>query len=379
MRNRAIGSSLAAALAAATLAVAAAGCGSSSDSSSASSAGGGGGAKADVGQAQQLLAPYTGRPSAFPVDEPLPKALPAGTEVGFLQCVTPICGLFAQALAPAAKDIGAQLEVVKAGAGANDLQTAMSSLIEKRPTGLVLPGIEPSSISGQLAQAKSAGITMVSNGVMDAEKYGVGGQTLGRPAAELVGQLLAAWSVQRKGGRNTVFYNTPELSFSGPVKDGFQEEFKRLCPSCTARVVDVPVATIGNTAPSLVASDLQSHPKTGVAVFASAEAATGLPPALRTAGLSPETIGFAPGPANLQDIKEGKITAGLAVDLPTVIYTLVDAMARLKADAPLTDGERSTIPVMQVLEAKDLPGDVSKGWSGYPDVAARFKKLWAVG
>src|SRR4051812_19773600 len=121
--HRAMRTSAAAAVAAALLA---AGCGSSSDSSSTSStpsgASGASGSsgKADQAAAKQNLAPYTGKPSAFPVDTPLPKPLPAGTKLGFLQCVTPVCGIFASALEPAAKTLGAELDIVKAGASADE-------------------------------------------------------------------------------------------------------------------------------------------------------------------------------------------------------------------------------------------------------------------
>lgn len=362
--------------------LAGAGCGSSDSTSS--SSGASAGAKPatadDVAGAKRVIAPFIGKPSAFPVDEPLPKPLPAGTRIGFLQCVTPVCGVFAQSLAGATRAIGAKLEIVKAGASADALQTAMSSLIEKQPDGLVLPGIEPDSIAKQLAQAKQKRIAMTSNGIMDAEKLGIGGQTTGRPAAELAGKLLAAWTVNRKGAKaDIVFYNTPELSFAGPLKDGFTREIKRLCGSCETRYVDLPVGTIGNTAPSKVVSDLQSHLKTNVAAFAVSEASTGLPPALKTAGLKVDTIGFAPGPGGLQDIKSGGITAGLAADLGVTTWTLVDELARVITKTPLTKGERSTVPPLQILEAKDLQFDVSKGWSGYPDFAQRFAKLWKAG
>jgi ribose transport system substrate-binding protein len=372
------------AVAAALVTLVVAGCGSSdststsASTSSATSTAAGASGGIDQAAAGKILAPYEGKPSAFPVDEPLPRPLPAGTKLGFLQCVTPICGIFAQALAPAARTLGAQLDVVKAGASANDLQSAMSSLIEKHPAGLIIPGIEPATISGQLKQAGQAGIKLVANGIMGADRYGIEGQTLGEPAAQLSGKLMAAWVVDRKpkGDANVVFYNTPELSFSAPIKETFGTTMKQLCPSCSVRYVDIPVATIGNSAPNQVASDLQSHPDTDVMVFASAEASTGVPAALKTAGLTLDSIGFAPGPANLQDIKDGKMTAGLAVDVATTIWTLADEMARLLTDAPLTAGEKSTVPVMQIVSADDLDYDVSKGWSGYPDFAERFAKLW---
>jgi hypothetical protein len=33
--------------------------------------------------------------------------------------------------------------------------------------------------------------------------------------------------------------------------------------------------------------------------------------------------------------------------------------------------------VVQFLTAKNLKGDVTYGWSGYPDYVERFKAIWA--
>jgi ribose transport system substrate-binding protein len=363
----------------AVIAVAGVGCGSSSGTTGTSSTGAPStAAGADVTAAKKMIEPYIGQPSAFPVDEPLPKPLPAGTRIGYLQCSTPACAIFGAALAGAAKTIGAQLDVVKTGPSAEDLQAGMTSLLEKRPDGLVIPGIEPSSIAGQLEAAKKQGIPMVSNGISGAEKYGIGGQTLGSSASTLSGKLLAAWAIAQKGDdADVVFYNVPELSFSAQLKEGFADEMKRLCPDCPVRYVDLPVASIGTTAPTQVVSDLQAHPSSNVAAFGSSSASTGLPAALKTAGLAIDVIGFSPAPANLQDIKDGKLASGLGVDLGTLTWTLMDELARLITDEPLTAGEESTLPPLQILTAKDLEGqDVSAGWSGYADFPDRFAKLW---
>jgi ribose transport system substrate-binding protein len=54
----------------------------------------------------------------------------------------------------------------------------------------------------------------------------------------------------------------------------------------------------------------------------------------------------------------------------------MDSLARLTTGERAAPGAVADIPPMQLLTAKDLQGDVSKGWSGYPDFAARFTKLW---
>jgi len=93
--------------------------------------------------------------------------------------------------------------------------------------------------------------------------------------------------------------------------------------------------------------------------------ASGLPAALKAAGLSPTTIGYAPTPGSLQDIEDGKITAGLGVDFPVALWMAVDVAARLVLGEALTPGEQAGSAPEQLLEQKDITFDPSKGWTGY--------------
>jgi ribose transport system substrate-binding protein len=360
-------------------------CGSSSSSSSGGSGSSGGStssanttSSANVTAAKAVIAPFSTHPSAFEVTTPLGKKLPAGTQFAYLQCVTPICGLFKTLLTPAVAAIGGKLTVIPAGASTASLQSSMSTIIQQKPKALLLPAIEPDSINTQLHQAEQAGIKISSNGVMNAAKYGISAAQFNVSTSELAGKLMAAWAVAQKGsGTNVVFYATPELSFSQYMQNAFGAEMKALCPKCSVRDVVISVATIGNSAPSRVVSDLQTNPNTNVAVFATNEAATGLPAALKGAGITGiDTIGFGPTPANLQDIKTGGQTAGLGLDFATMSWTQVDAAARLILGIPLTPGEKAGVPPLQFLTASNLSGNLAQGWAGYPDFPARFAKLW---
>jgi ribose transport system substrate-binding protein len=196
----------------------------------------------------------------------------------------------------------------------------------------------------------------------------------------LYGRLMADWAVTKKGDEaDVVFYSVPELSFSAVVKQAFDQEIARLCPGCKVREAMVPVTTIGSTAPARVVSDLQANPDTNVAVFSTMEAATGLAAALRTAGLDVLTIGLGPTPSNLQDVKSGGLTAGLASDAAVQVWMAVDAAARVALGQELSDQERVGVPPIQLLEAGDITFDPSRGFSAYPDFAERFAKLWNVG
>lgn len=345
---------------------------------STSATAGGQSTSANTAKAAAIVAPYLDKPTPFPAGTPLAKPVPAGQTVGFLQCATPVCGIFAQLYAGAAKVMGVHLVTAKAGASTAQLQQALSSILSQHPKGVLIPGIDADSIRPQIAQAKASHIPLSVDGQTgNTAAMGIGSNQLGPTADALVGKLLAAWVIKDKGAKaNVAMYTTPELNFAAPIVASFKSELASLCSSCSVRVIVIPIATIGTTAPGRIVNDLQAHPQTNVAVFASQEEETGLPTALKTAGVHVDQVGFAPTPVLLQEIKSGQVKAGLALDLATLSWTELDALARLMEGQPITPGEQSGIPVMQFVTRSNLPANVSQGWVGYPDFAKRFAKLW---
>jgi ribose transport system substrate-binding protein len=355
-------------------------CGSSKSSNSTASTGPTGhtgSAGANQAAASERLAPYVGHPSAFPVDAALARKPSPGSTFEFLQCATSTCGLASEALAGAAKTLGVKFKAVKAGASASEVQNAMGSIVASHPAAFLSGGIELSGVGSQLKQLTSQGVAVSTFGALDAAEYGVQAPINGSQALQLDGALMAAWAVEKKGGAaNVVLYTTPELQPSIAEKQGFDAELAKLCPGCSPREVHIPFTEYGTTAPSTIVSDLQSHPSTNVAAFVTGDQAVGLPSALKTAGLTVLTIATGPVPANLSDIKSGGLTAGIGVDIPVMLWTCVDAAARVATGQQLTAGEKAGIPPIQLLEKADITFDPAHGWTGYPDFVERFAKLW---
>jgi ribose transport system substrate-binding protein len=360
-------------LAAAALAVT--GCGSSDDSSSsATAAGSSSDSKVDVAAAKAAVAQYSGKPTPFPVDQPL-KAKPTGKTIAYMQCSTPACAFFAQIIAPTQKQLGYKLKIVKAGPSANEVQAAMSSIVSLKPNAALLPASDPHQFLNQAKQLEDGKVPISVNGVVDPEKYGFDNAFINNATDELAGKLMADWSVAESGGGELVFYGVQELSFTPIMQKAFDKEMAAVCPSCKVRHVSIPIASIGKDAPSRVVSDLQAHPDTKVVVFGNAETGTGLPAALKAAQIKPKIIGFGPPPAILGYIKQGQWDAGIGVDGPTMLWSQVDALARLMAGQPQTQGEEEGLPPIQILTRTD-DFDPTKLWTGYPDFAQRFSKLW---
>ena len=60
-------------------------------------------------------------------------------------------------------------------------------------------------------------------------------------------------------------------------------------------------------------------------------------------------------------------------------WTVVDAAARQLVGQTLVGPEAEGLSAYQFLTQDDITFDPSKGWTGYPDFAERFTKLWGTG
>ena len=352
--------------------------GSGSSSSSASSGSAGSSQKANVAAAKAAIAPYTGHPTAFPVTEPLSKPLPAGKKFAYLQCGAQACAVAAKSLGPAVHAIGGTLFIVNAGATSSTAQSAVSTVLAMKPDVVLATGINPNLYGDGLKKLSDAGAKVVTVSIATATKpFGIDFNYLGAATFQRNGRLLADWVVANKGaGAHVAFYGVPELTFSPVMQQAFEQELKKNCSSCTFRAVPVGIATLGTTAPRTIVTDLQAHSGTNTAVFSTGNLTAGLPAALKAAGLSLTTLTYSPQAVNLQDIKTGGLTAGLASDYQVSLWTPVDAAARLLEGSQPTAREQAGEGVFQFLGQKDITFDPTNGWAGYPDFAQRFKKLW---
>lgn len=331
-----------------------------------------------VAMAKKAIAPYIGQPTPFPVTEKL-KGIPTGSTVAFVDCGTPICALYFELMVPAAQAMGLKLTRVKAGASASTVSSAFDSVVASEPDAVVVPGINPELFSKQLKELQEKNVPIITVGIVNAEEFGIEHPLGGKLGFEENGARVADYVTAEFGTDSTIaIYEVPELPFGKVFSAAFEERLEEVCPECATRTVQIPIATIGNTAPQQIVSDLQANPETTVAVFPADETETGLPAALQAAGLKVKTIGEAPTPTNLQYLKEGKATAALGVDVPTLAWTLVDEAARGIIGQPLTGAEaKGNAVVEQFLTGKDI-GNPKMGWSGYPDFAERFAKLWSL-
>jgi ribose transport system substrate-binding protein len=371
------------------LAFGVAACGSSSSSSttssSSSSASSGGSTTTDsstsanVSAATAAIQPYIGHASAFPITQPL-KSVKKGARIAFMDCGTSICALFWQLLQPAAKVMGVKLIHYEAGSSGTSVTQAYDSAVAAKPDAVIATATDVDLWKNQLKQLQALHIPVVTTGILGTKPYGITAAQAAENASILEGKLSADYTAAKMSAdKNIVIYEVPELSFTPLVTRAYQAEVKSVCPNCATRVVDIPIAAMGSTAPQTIVSDLQSHPGTQLAFFSIDELESGLPAALATAGIKIQTLGVSPGPVELQYLKEGKETAVLGVDLAVLGWTLLDQAMRQIVHQPLVGLEAQGITDLQFLTPQDITFDPSKGWTGYPNFGQMFAKLWGVG
>jgi ribose transport system substrate-binding protein len=334
-------------------------------------------AQADVEAAKALVENYSGHPSRFPITEPLLKK-PTGKKIAVVDCGSPICGIFADIAEAPAKELGMMTTRIKSGTTADGVATAFDTVLDGHFDGVFVPALAPSLWDRYLDKLNAAHVAVVASGIIGLDPAKVPVAIAAEPSALVSAAVMADWAVARDGSKlNTVFYTTPEISFIALIATNFVKEVKARCPTCQARIVEIPVAAFGNKAPSIVVDDLLAHPKTTSAVFAVGEQAIGLASALKTADIKLPIFLNSPDPSTLAQIQDGTYEAGFGSDLALMSWMAVDSLARLTTGQAPSEGARKDELVVQVLHAADLKGDLSRGWSGYPDFPQRFKALWA--
>lgn len=333
--------------------------------------------QADVAGAKAVVESYTGHPSPFPITEPLLKK-PTAKKIAILDCGSPICGIFADLAEGPAKMLGMIPTRIKSGTAADGVATAFDTVLDGHFDGVFVPAVAPSLWDRYLDKLNANHIAVVASGVIGLDPAKVPVALAAEPSAKRTGIAMADWAVARDGAKlNAVFYNTPELSFSNLIAKHFLAEVKARCKSCAVRIVDIPVMTFGNRAPSIVVDDLEAHPKTTSALFVVGEQAIGLASALKNADIKVPIFLDAPDPSTLAQIQAGVYQAGLGSDLALISWMAVDSLARLTTGQAPSEGARKDELVLEILGPNDIKGDVSRGWSGYPDFPQRFKALWA--
>ena len=383
-RSQVIRSLAALALAAVATTIVLAGCGGGGSSSSSTTTastepakeeGSGGSSGADTAAAKEGLELYEGKSFPGPVvTEPLKEEPSPDTEVTALQFPAPIGGVLAEAWIGAGETAGIKIGVVKTGATATSLQSAAESVVSQSPDAVLLQPIEPSVIATQLNELHEGGTKIVGQGFAELSN-GIEVNNVTSEQIEQFGKLFANWAVAKHGAEaNVLLVEHPEYPFSKGMKSAFMAQMHQLCPECEATAVGITAEEASGSANRIV-SELQAHPNINQVVGIS-DLFTGLPAALKAAGLEVGSFVYPGEPQSLEYVKNGEIEGAIVTSFPYSAYTTVDAALRLVQGMEPTPGEKKGWSPSEILTKEDITFDLEEGWSPVPNVSEEFAELW---
>jgi len=368
----------AAALAAALIAVA--GCGSSSSDSGSATASGeasttaaaGGGSAVD--QAKAMVAQATKRPGAISVTTPVGKAIPTGKKLVFISCGAAACQTQGKIVAEAAAKLGWSSKTIATDGSPQQIQNGFNTALRGGADGIILNATTRAAVATQLKAAQAKKVAFV--GCCSTEKVGPDYlYNTGTPEQNTkIGTYLAAMIAGDSGGKaDTLYVDIPAFTILASLGTSLQQEYAKYCPGCGFAKIAVPLPRLAD-ATNIIVSYLRSHPKVGYVALSVTDAlGTGLPAALKAAGLTKvKIVGQGGDPTAFQAIAQDQILALVPFDYYNVDYQMVDALARHFAGAKV---EQSRPPLWLVTK-DNLPSDYTKIFPDVEDFQSQFMKVW---
>lgn len=329
--------------------------------------------------AEAFLEENSDNPTSIGLDTPLPAAPETDKSLVALKFATGLGTRGDTAQQAAAEALGWDYSSIDAGQTPASAASAFEAAIAQKPDGILFGGFPAALFAKQIADAKAAGIVVVSTGTGDQSVDGVVADLAGAEQQKLFGKLAAAYFVTEAGseGRAAVF------NFQGfPISDLFSEAFvaqvEEWCPTCTAEIVQQQLADVGTKTPANVVGYLQREPETKYAVFASGDLSSGVTPALRTAGLQGiNVLGIVPTEANLAALEAGSEAAWVGFPADVIGWRAIDIFARAFQDADVEAAAEVPLPLQMIT--KDNVGEILTDdgyYVGVEDYQDQFQKLW---
>lgn len=293
---------------------------------------------------------------------------------------SPALVVWANAMQEALTKYGVGVTVFDGKGTQTEFQRGMEQAIAAKADAIFLLGIDPASLSAQVAQAKSAGIPVMigSNGVesIPTDAGVVASVSLNH---EQVGKDLASWMVADAGKPfHAVITTHPGVIGLDPLVNSVQSTLASLCSACKLKIESVPFTQLA-TLPQIAQNDYQKDSSVkyilSVYDFELLSLVTGI-----TQASAADKVGlgsFNATEAVMKQLGSTAIKADVGNPNAWFGYAEADQILRvLTGTAPVAD---ENVPLR--LFTKDNIGDIdiSKGegtWYGNADFVAGYAKLW---
>jgi ribose transport system substrate-binding protein len=379
---------IAALIAALAIAVTVAACGSSDDDGGSSTSGGDGGAA--TAAADSSLPPevtdavreFTARPTSIGIDAPIEREIPAGKEIYYIQCGSPVCATNGEYLKEAAEAVGWTIRPVNAGVTPESVKAAWAQAVRAKPDGVVASGFPRTMMNPELEELEKLRVPVVDISVTDPPGRGISAVFAGTPDYVAAGERLAKYALVEAGGKDVnvmivgiAAYPTVQL-----LGRSFGETIERYCDSCSVDELDAPATSIGNDLPTRISTYLQGHPDVNWVVNGFADMSVGVPAALQSAGVGEDVkfVGINNNPTTAGYLKNGQsLVAEHIYGYPELMWRSIDFLIRSVNGESTEPSTAQTYPHWVVT--KDTIPSTTDEFPTVEDYRAQYERLWGVG
>jgi ABC-type sugar transport system substrate-binding protein len=360
-------------------------CAQSSTTGGGSSTGNSADAAAGVAKAAAELAAFSGPPTWQGPTETVSTAGLSGKRVVYINVSSgiPVLKYWSDTVTALAQaNAGVKIEVVDAKGSVDEANKGFAMAMATKADAVVLQALAPSLFKKQIADAKAAGIKVIT-----ANSGAMGTALTGGQDAEVsfdygkVGQLVGDWMVSdSKGKGKGLLITSDDVPASQTQAQGTISQVKALCAACDLQVKDVQIPAWETSIPTLFQSTINSQPdRTYLLPIYDGQSLPGLG-AIRAAGAgSKVNVGtFNATEGIVEQLKDP--TSGLKLDIggdnTWWAYAATDTIFRVLSGTKPIENYKVGIRVFDTANKDLIKGTDAGAWFGYDGYKAEFLKLW---
>jgi ABC-type sugar transport system substrate-binding protein len=378
-RGRLLGTAL---ICATALALAA--CGSSASSSAPKTGSSGTTSSTAFAAATAANAKFEQRPTSIGITTPVGKTIPKGKVIDFIQCGVPACVVEGDILQSATTLLGWKLARINAGTSPQQIADAYQQAITNKPDAVIGSGYGRALFDPELKTLASMHVPVLEAFVGDTTGDGLTGVVAGPVNNSIQGKEVADYLLANSTSKSATIGAVVPSGFPNMIQENqsFDATIQQQCPSCTAKLLTVPVTSIGTDLTTRISSFLTANPSIQWLWDGYDDMVTGLPTALKGASVSNVKVAtISMNGTVAADIAQNDfVMTAIGTSFPEVYWREIDLLARyFTGQSYAVDLNDATLPFWTITSS-DLPSDASSvTFANVVSYKQQFEKLWGLG
>lgn len=302
--------------------------------------------------------------------------IPVSSAIPFAKTIT-------DSMQAVAKEVGFNLIVWEnQGSPTQHIQGIERAIAQKVDLIDLLGGTDPRVLAPQIDKARAAGIKVVTSHYSGLEQKVPANLSGNVPIDYLTGgKLLANWVIAKTGGKGNTLVVVSRDGFSTePLETGITEEFKKHCPNCKTKVVDVAIADWATKIQNVVQAEILANPQLNYVIPIYDSMSQFVVPAITITGAQDRVkiATFNGTPFVIGLIQKGQVEMDIGENLDWVAYGILDSEMRIACGLPAVSNPRIPFYIFDKTNAASA-GNPPEASVGYGKAYIEgFRKLWGL-